>query len=376
VPARTLDATALADLDARAQRALDEGELPSLSYALALDGEVVYAAAVGDARTETRYCIFSCTKPIVAAAIWQLLGKGAVTLETRVGDVIPEFEANGKAAVTLEQLLCHTCGFPRAPLGPELWHDRAGRVARMASWRLTSEPGSAFEYHPTSAHWVLAEVIERFRGEDWRDALHRRVTAPLGLRRLVGVPPDEQGGIADGKACGAEPEGEELATLGGPAVVELLRSAEINEGTMLRFNDRQSRSAGVPGAGGIATASELAMFYQALLRNPDELWDGAVLADATTNVRVHLPDALRGVAANRTIGLVVAGDDGGASRRGFGGMNSPAAFGHEGVGGQTAWADPVTGLSFALLTNGLDRNPIRSARLVYAMSTLAGKCIA
>ena len=62
-----------------------------------------------------------------------------------------------------------------------------------------------------------------------------------------------------------------------------------------------------------------------------------------------------GVPANRSIGLVLYGDDGKGPMRGFGHGHSPGTFGHDGAGGQLAWADPDSGVSFAYLTNGLDR---------------------
>jgi hypothetical protein len=46
------------------------------------------------------------------------------------------------------------------------------------------------------------------------------------------------------------------------------------------------------------------------------------------------------------------------------------------VGGQVAWADPASGLSFCLFTNGLDANPLRSARLCSAASNRAGALLA
>jgi CubicO group peptidase (beta-lactamase class C family) len=51
-------------------------------------------------------------------------------------------------------------------------------------------------------------------------------------------------------------------------------------------------------------------------------------------------------------------------------------FGHNGAGGQIAWADPETSLSFAFLTNGFDRNAIRQGRRTVALSTRAAACVA
>ena len=79
-------------------------------------------------------------------------------------------------------------------------------------------------------------------------------------------------------------------------------------------------------------------------------------------------------AANCTIGLVVAGDDGKAPMRGMGRTLSPAAFGHNGAGGQVAWADPATGLSFCYLTNGIDAHLFRQWRRGPSLSNRATAC--
>ena len=133
------------------------------------------------------------------------------------------------------------------------------------------------------------------------------------------------------------------------------------------------RAAGVPGGGGTLTAATMARFYQALLHDPVGLWDAAVLDDAKTNVRCRFEDPLMHVAANRTLGLVLAGDDGlHQFRYGmFGAENSPATFGHSGACCQVAWADPATGISFAFVKNGLDAGMFADALRVLPLSNLA-----
>jgi CubicO group peptidase (beta-lactamase class C family) len=120
-------------------------------------------------------------------------------------------------------------------------------------------------------------------------------------------------------------------------------------------------------------AADLALFYQALLHNPEGLWDAAVLHDATTNVRCVLPDNLLQVPVNRTLGLVVAGDDGQHFMRygSFGQANSPRAFGHAGAHMHVGWADPETGLSFAYCTNGIDADVMKEAVRGLRLSNLA-----
>ena len=78
---------------------------------------------------------------------------------------------------------------------------------------------------------------------------------------------------------------------------------------------------------------------------------------------------------HRGLGISIAGDDD-RHWRGFGKTNSPEAFGHNGAGGQIAWADPATGISFAYCTTGFDRHPLRLARRSVGLSSRAALCAA
>src|SRR5437764_12262805 len=101
----------------RARKEVDAGILPSCQVAVAQNGELVAFEAIGDATTDTRYVIFSATKAVVAGAFWHLLADGSVKTDQRVAEVLPEFGSNGKDAITIEQVMLHTSGFPHAPLG-------------------------------------------------------------------------------------------------------------------------------------------------------------------------------------------------------------------------------------------------------------------
>ncbi|HMG26097.1 MAG TPA: serine hydrolase domain-containing protein [Acidimicrobiia bacterium] len=366
-----IDAGRLDELRARMRREIDGGLLPSCQWALGRDRQLAAFETLGDAGPETRYVIFSATKAFVASAAWLLIGDGSLDIDRRVAEYIPEFATNGKDVVTVEQVMLHTSGFPRAPLGPPAWADRDRRLEAFARWRLNWEPGTAYEYHPTSAHWVLGELVERVSGRDYRDFVHERVTGALGLPRVLGIAPDDQDGIAELELSGEPAPSEELMEIFG---VPELPVTEVTDAALLSFNEPDVRAVGVPGGGGVATAATVALFYQALLHNPDKLWDPEVLADATGRVRNTLPDPLLGVTANRALGVVVAGDDGNANRRGFGHTQSPRTFGHNGAGGQIAWADPDSGLSFCYVTNGRDLNPIREGRRGIGLSSRAAVC--
>lgn len=356
----------------RAQREVDEGLVPSVQVALAIDGKVELFETFGNETNETRYVIFSSTKAFVAGAVWVLIGEGKVDVGKRVIDYIPEFGTNGKEDITVEQVMLHTSGFPHAPMPFTDGDTSEGRTRRFAEWRLNWEPGTSYEYHATSAHWVLAEIIERVTGQDYRDFVEERVTRPAGIdTRVLGVPKDQQDGIASLVNVGEPPTAAELKAVFG---IESLPVTEVTPEALISFNDSAVRAVGVPGGGAVMTAADIATYYQALLLNPGGMFDGDVLRDATTNVRSMVPDRLFQLPASRALGVVVAGEDGKGSMRGFGKTGSPRMFGHGGAGGQIAWADPDSGLSFGYTVNGLDQHTLRQARRGVALSSIAAEC--
>jgi CubicO group peptidase (beta-lactamase class C family) len=365
-----IDAAALEALVERASRDVREGPLPSAQWAIARNGRIVAKSTVGEATDDNRYIIYSCTKGIVGAALMLLIGEGELTVEQRVAELIPEFGENGKEAVTVEQVLTHTSGFPQAPLSH---HRREDRIAAMAKTWLAWEPGTRYEYHPVAAHWVLAEIIERLSGEDYRTFIRRRVIDHLGLRSLrVGVPVEEQADILEVRECGEPPTVEEIRALYG---VDKIPTSVTND-WLLSLNDPEERALGIPGGGGVSNATDLALFYQALLHNAAGTWKPDVLHEFTANPRNQLPDPTFGFPTNRALNYQLAGGDGKANYRGFGHTNSPGTFGHDGAGGQIAWADPATGISFAWLTNGLDLHSIRAARRKIGIATKAASVVA
>lgn len=365
----------LEQLAARARREIESGLLPSCQYAVMLDGELVAGETLGDATDDSRYVVFSATKAIVASTFWTLIQEGLVDVSAPVVEYFPEFMADGEPdrgpTITVEQVMLHTAGFPHAPLGPPAWWSREGRVEKMRGWRCNWEPGTAFEYHASSAHWVLAEIIEAVTGTDYRTVVRERVLDPHGLDKFqLGVPVGEVGDVCELVSSGEPPTPDELEAAFG---VRELPLTEVTEDALLGFNNSRVLELGVPGGGGVSDACDLAAFYQALLHNPKGVWDDELLADVTTNVRNTFPDPMFGVPIRRTLGLCTAGDDGKGTYRGFGKTGSARRFGHNGAGGQLAWADPESGLSFVYLTNGLDAHPIRQAKRGVALSSIAAE---
>lgn len=355
---------------ARARREVDQGLSPAVQLAVARHGELVVDATFG-APDHSRFVVFSATKALVAATLWRLIDRGLVQVEEPCATYVPAFGTNGKEVVTVEHVLTHTGGFPFAPLGPPRWSTREGRLEAFSRWKLTLDPGSTFLYHPTSGHWLLAEIITAVTGLDHNDAIEELVTGPLGLGRLLGIPHDHQGGIVDAVPTGERPTPAEMEEAFGMAVdLDQLIPPDVAVNALVTLNDPDARALGVPGGGGVMRAGDLALLYQGFLHNPGRLWSPEILAAGTQVARVTLHD-WSGVPANRTLGLILASDDGFADRRSFGRTASARAFGHPGAGGQLAFADPVTGLSVGYATAGLDQNLVREGRRTIALASLA-----
>ncbi len=371
-----VDAEKLEAVFARAKRDVDEGVLPSAQVAVARNGklagmrtfgEAIQSGELKPATDDTLYCIFSCTKVVVAAAVWLLFEQGLLRLDERVADIIPEFGTQGKENVTVEQVMLHTGGFPLAPFPQENWGEREKLLEAFARWRLNWDPDTNWQYHATSAHWVLSEIIYRRMGIDYKKFIRERITEPMGLGELfIGLPTEHHSRFAEVTWVSdpVEPPGG---------------WGEVTPEAILGFNRPSVIAAGVPGGGGVTNAAELALFYQTLINGGEAPNGTRVLKPETIKFAtiVRTKDRHRDLVfdnpVNRGLSVIIAGDDGNAYMRGFGRTASGRAFGHGGAGGQIGWGDPETGISVGYCTNGFT-DFMTMARRITAISSLAGNC--
>ena len=350
-----LDPGRLERLYALIERHIAEGRYPGAQVAIARHGRLAACRTFGQARLEpeptaatdqTLWLLYSQTKMIVAAAVWQLVDRGAVSFADRIADHIPEFARHGKGEITLHQLLTHQGGFPTAQVRIEAWSDRELRRQLVCEFTLDWTPGTNVQYHGGSAFSVAAVLIEAVTGRDFREVIRRDLLGPLGLEDVqVGVPAELQGRcahmhvLADGRQVGV---------------------AEAN--TPEHF------AAGRPSGGGYATAAGMAAFYQMLAAggalNGVRVLSPRVVRYATRNHTEGRVDSATGLFMNRGLGPSVrATVASGAQIRGLGTIAPPGTFGHGGAGSSYSWADPESGLSFSYLSNTRHEDPFNSQRL-------------
>jgi CubicO group peptidase (beta-lactamase class C family) len=363
-----IDDAAVARLAATVAEEVESGRSGAAQYALAVDGEVVAGGTVGAATEASRFVMFSATKTFTAMALVPHFADGSLDLTTRVAEVLPGFADNGKGDVTVLQLLTMQGGFPQAPLGPDQWGTSAGRRERFASWRLDWPAGTRTEYHPVAAHWVIAELIETLTGRPYAEVVHERVTAPAGVRPVLGEP---SGHVVEVRLLGAHPgDGAEaqralVEVFGRPDLVPL---PSVGAEALLSLNHPRAQAACIPGGGGVSSAGDVVLVYQHLLAD-DSPW----ARDAIGTIRNASIMATDGTPANRTIAGVVAGRDGYHDHRWF--PDAPRAFGHHGAGGQLCWLEPERGMSFCFLHDTLDQDPRGDFRRAQRLNALALACV-
>ncbi len=182
------------DLSAPLSERLARVSAPGAVAALVEGSEVVWQGSTGIARpssgrpvdSATAFLWFSMTKIATATAVMQLVDSGAVGLDARVRDHLPDFEALD-ARITVRQLLNHSSGIANPP--PLRWIHRAdqpGPEPREMVVRLLErygkprfEPGDRSAYS-NIGYLVLGELISEVAQIPYERYVVERVLEPIG----------------------------------------------------------------------------------------------------------------------------------------------------------------------------------------------------
>lgn len=184
-----------------------ERRLPSVSAAVFRGRERLWYGAAGSARldaaeeptADTQYRLGSITKTFTAVLVMQLRDAGALDLDDRLGQHVPEARYGD---TTIRRLLSHLSGLQREPVG-EVWESlvppsREELLGNLARAELVSAPHRRWHYS-NLAYAVLGELVARLAGGTWEEVLSDRLLTPLGLTRTTLTPeaPFAQGYFVD-----------------------------------------------------------------------------------------------------------------------------------------------------------------------------------
>ena len=166
-------AAALPSLDSIIEASIQNHEIPGAVLLVGHNGRVIYRKAFGQRSLEptrsamtvdTIFDIASLTKVVATnTAIMQLLDQGKVRLNDPVVKYLPEFAQNGKADITVRDLLTHYSGLePDFDLNPP-WTGRDAGYGLALSSSPIAPPEARFIYSDTN-FIVLGMMVERVTG--------------------------------------------------------------------------------------------------------------------------------------------------------------------------------------------------------------------
>lgn len=326
---------------------------PGAVVLVAVNGEVVVRAAVGDAlrykagpvelprskrvpmRPDSIFDIASITKVFTTILALQLVDRGLLDLAAPVVQYLPEFNGTGKQAITVSMLLTHTSALPIVPNLRGSTH--AGRWASVIAAPLISGavPGNTFRYSGTGL-MVLGKLVEKLTAQPLDQALRTHVTGPLGLRDTGFLPPQW--------LSAADMASRMVAT-------DARSSRGLLRGVV--HDDITDRVGGIAGAAGLfSTATDIAVVGQMLLDGGSyhgtRILSESIVQRMLTNANNGLP-AIDQERPYRTsahgLGVVLE------QPWFMGRLSSPQTFGHTGFSGTSLLVNPSRRLVVVLLTN-------------------------
>jgi CubicO group peptidase (beta-lactamase class C family) len=349
------------------------GKLPGMVWGIRRQGEdpIYITAGTLDydspikCAPDSIFRIYSMTKPTIGVAVMRLIEEGMLTLDTPLGDILPQFKSmqvyvdptKGGATraasrpILIRHLLTHTAGFSysigRGPLA-ELYikegitpgiRDRtkaAGAdlapvtnldefVERLSKLPLNRDPGSGWEY--SVAIDLLGYVVQTVSKRPLWDYLHATIFAPLKMNDTDFVVPANK-------------------------TNRLASVYALQQGKMVKTDDRLhspfSLDRDLPsGGGGLTSTAVDYLRFTTMLVNEGTL-DGA---------RILKPESVRTMRSNlMNPGVMYRGNNGygaavsvilpGGERPG----REPAgSFWWFGIAGTQMWIDPVNKLSAVLM---------------------------
>jgi CubicO group peptidase (beta-lactamase class C family) len=169
--------------------------LPSVSVAVGIGGEVVWAEAFGwsdlsrqtPATPQTLYPVGSISKPLTATAAGLLYERGLLDFELPIHEYLPDFPEK-RWTFTTGQVMGHIAGLRNMGSYEALrkvpCDDGVEEMERISEDTLLHEPGLRYRYS-NYGYMLVGAVVEAVAGEPYLDFMQREVFAPLGLDRTI-----------------------------------------------------------------------------------------------------------------------------------------------------------------------------------------------
>jgi CubicO group peptidase (beta-lactamase class C family) len=304
---------------------------------------------------DTMVLVNSATKGLAAMTMALAHSRGWFDYEAPVCAYWPEFAQQGKAAITVRQLLAHQAALFAldVPVDRRLVADPDRLAEVLARQRPAWEPGTRQAYHAITLGFYESEILRRVDpqrrslGQIFQD----EIATPLGLDVYIRLPQ----WIPNARLAELAPPSPMRMVFGFPLrfwlevinrrsnISRALRGSELT-------HDKSSiyaRNFEVPSGGGVGTARAIARAYSVFATGGREL---TLRPETLRLLAAPALPAMRGFHdecmksdAEFSLGFMKP-----SATWAFG---SQAAYGSPGAGGSLGFADPVTGLGYGYVTS-------------------------
>jgi CubicO group peptidase (beta-lactamase class C family) len=337
------------DADDLMRRAVADGSFPGGVLKVSRWGVGLFHRAYGLAdlfaekpvRKGTCFDLASLTKPLATTpAVMALVDRGDVSLDTVLGDILPEAKGTDKAGISVEHLLRHTSGLPAyrdyyRELKTLPFEEReARRTALLMREPLGCLPGSETEYSDLG-FMLLARVVTIVSGQPLDQFVCDRVYKPLGISGLsfMGAPPGGRAAAIPADVASTEKCPWRRTVLTGVV-----------------HDDNAFVLGGVDGQAGLfGTATAVDLLLTKFVKGLSTSRGAGGVSQATLNRFLTPPGDGR-----RALGFDIRDSVQSSAGRYF----SDMTIGHLGFTGTSFWVDLTAGVVVVLLTNRV--HPSRS----------------
>lgn len=293
--------------------------------------------------------VFSTTKGMTALCAHRLVDEGRLDLDEPVATYWPEFAQQGKAEITVRQLISHQAGLPalRKTLPHEALFDWDRMTGELAAERPWWAPGTKHGYHAVTFGWLVGEIVRRVTGQSLGTYFAKEFAEPLGADFVIGFGPEldervaplvqgpivvEEGEVSMFEEILKNPEGMTARAFNNPPLL----GTEVH-------NTREWRAAEIPAANGHASAAGIATIYGKLAVG--ELLSQAVLEEART-CQAEGEDAILPLVTKVACGFMLAPASEPCGP-------NPKAFNHAGAGGSLGYCDPEAKIGLGYVMNNM-----------------------
>jgi CubicO group peptidase (beta-lactamase class C family) len=327
---------------------------------------------------DTMVVVHSATKGLAAMTLAIAHSRGWLDYEERVCAYWPEFAQEGKARITVRQLLAHQAGLfaITEPVDRSVIADLDRLAIVLARQKPAWEPGTRQAYHALTLGFYEGELLRRVdpRHRSLGQFFQDEIASPLGEEVYIRLPES----IPNSR----------LATLSPPTPVQMLtgfpfrlalevmnhrskiyRALEINPGTAVYSDPRRiaARNLEVPSGGAVGTARAIAHAYGVFASGGHELGLrqetlDLLAAPAIPPSRGFYDECLKAHGPQFSLGFMKPSE--------VWPFGDPSSFGSPGSGGSLGYADPRAGIGYAYVTSQMGTRLNGDARDVALRDTL------